>query len=97
MAAAGGAACRRRAAPPLLALAVLLLALAGGAAGGRLDPKGAKITLRAKWPGTPLLHEAAEFLVRACLVLGGAMAAARWAAGMRPIGSRRLLCSQQLL
>ena len=65
MAAPRRAAARSAAAapPPLLALA-LLLALAGSAAAGGLEPKGAKITLQAKWPGTPLLHEAAEFLVR---------------------------------
>jgi len=31
---------------------------------GRAPAKGAKISLRAKWPATPILHEAAEFLVR---------------------------------
>lgn len=54
--------------PPAAAAAVLfvllLAAAAGPAAAGRLDTKGAKITLRAKWQGAPLLHEAAEFLVR---------------------------------
>lgn len=53
--------------PPLAALAVaavLLLAAAGCPAGAaKLERKGAKITLQAKWQGTPLLHEAAEFLV----------------------------------
>ena len=34
-------------------------------AAAKAEPKGARITLRAKWQGTPLLHEAAEFLVGA--------------------------------
>jgi hypothetical protein len=54
----------------LVALAAAVVGLAGPAAAaaagsGRLEPKGAKITLQAKWQGTPLLHEAAEFLVSA--------------------------------
>lgn len=59
-----------RAAAPLPAAAAaalvvaLLLAAAPRAAAGPRDSKGARITLRAKWPATPLLHEAAEFLVR---------------------------------
>lgn len=57
------------AAPPLLAL-LLLLAMADSAAAARPEPKGAKIMLRAKWPGTPLLHEAAEFLVRRSCAAG---------------------------
>ena len=53
----------------LVALAAAVVALAGPAAAAagssRLEPKGAKVTLQAKWQGTPLLHEAAEFLVSA--------------------------------
>lgn len=30
---------------------------------GRVTPKGVKVSLASKWPATPLLHEAAEFLV----------------------------------
>ncbi len=48
------------------AAVVLLLAAAVPLAGAaRAQGKGAKITLQAKWEGTPFLHEAAEFLVRA--------------------------------
>jgi len=52
-------------------VAALLLPLAAAA---KKDYRGAKITLQAKWQGTPLLHEAAEFLVntaggRRCLLL----------------------------
>lgn len=43
------------------------LALLALGAARRLEPKGAVVTLHTKWLGTPLVHEAAEFLVR----LGG--------------------------
>lgn len=70
MAAPSRAAARRAAAAPPLLVLLLLLAMAGSAAAARPEPKGAKITLRAKWPGTPLLHEAAEFLVRRSCAAG---------------------------
>lgn len=69
-----GTQARARLRPPAVAAAVtalllLLAVLPAPARASRLEPKGARITLRAKWPGTPLLHEAAEFLVRGrCLV-----------------------------
>lgn len=86
------AARRAAAAPPLLAL-LLLVTMAAGAAAAQLEPKGAKITLRAKWPGTPLLHEAAEFLVRSCGWLGSTLRTACGAAqGLRCI---RAHCVQQ--
>lgn len=50
-------------APRLLLIAVLVACLHGSGA-RRFEPKGASVTLHAKWLGTPLLHEAAEFLVR---------------------------------
>ena len=40
-------------------IALLQLALVNA----RVSPKGVKVSLAAKWPATPLLHEAAEFLV----------------------------------
>lgn len=61
---AARAAAPRPAAAAAALVLVLLLAAAPRAAAGPRDPKGARISLRAKWPGTPLLHEAAEFLVR---------------------------------
>ena len=42
--------------------------IADSAAAARQSSKGATIELRAKWPSTPLVMEAAEFLVRSrCL------------------------------
>jgi TRAP-type mannitol/chloroaromatic compound transport system substrate-binding protein len=50
---------------PLFAVALALCALGNSVAiAARHEAKGAKITLHATWPSTPLLHEAAEFLVR---------------------------------
>lgn len=43
---------------------LLLLFLVLVAAPAAPEPKGASITLKAKWNSTPLLLEAAEFLVR---------------------------------
>ncbi len=40
--------------------------IAHSAAAARQSNKGATIELRAKWPSTPLVMEAAEFLVRSC-------------------------------
>jgi hypothetical protein len=51
----------RRAAILLLAVGTLLAAPLGV----RAVQKGASITVRARWQGTPYLLEAAEFLVRA--------------------------------
>ncbi|KAL4422940.1 hypothetical protein ABPG75_009137 [Micractinium tetrahymenae] len=51
--------------PSAAAAAALVLLLAAAvplAAAARAQGKGAKITLQAKWEGTPFLHEAAEFL-----------------------------------
>lgn len=53
-----------------IAVVLALLALASLAIGRRFEPKGASITLHAKWLGTPLVHEAAEFLVSSQVVLG---------------------------
>jgi hypothetical protein len=44
-------------------LIIVSLASLIGLAQGRASPKGVKVSLAAKWPATPLLHEAAEFLV----------------------------------
>ncbi|KAL4530836.1 hypothetical protein Ndes2526B_g09184 [Nannochloris sp. 'desiccata'] len=41
---------------------IVLLAFICGFVQSRASPKGVKISLAAKWPATPLLHEAAEFL-----------------------------------
>ena len=52
-----------------LTVALLLAALAATARAAAGQPpvgeggKAATVTLRAKWEGTPLLHEAAEFMV----------------------------------
>ena len=53
-----------------LKVALLLLAVAVAARSAAAKPpavaeggKAATVTLRAKWQGTPLLHEAAEFMV----------------------------------
>lgn len=55
----------RQADPMMCLLALLCLLAAGPALGvGRYDPRGAYISLHAKWNSTPLLLEAAEFLVR---------------------------------
>ncbi len=40
-----------------------LLALSAAFAAARFEPKGAQVTLHTKWLETPLVHEAAEFLV----------------------------------
>ncbi|KAL4857496.1 UDP-glucose:glycoprotein glucosyltransferase [Chlorella vulgaris] len=55
---------RRPVAAAAFPLLVLLLATAGlpTACAARKDTKGARITLQTKWQGTPLVHEAAEFL-----------------------------------
>jgi hypothetical protein len=42
---------------------IVLLAYICGSVNSRALPKGVKVSLSAKWPATPLLHEAAEFLV----------------------------------
>lgn len=63
---------RLRSALPAVAAAAAVLLLAAAAplaSAARAQGKGAKITLQAKWEGTPFLHEAAEFLVRAALAL----------------------------
>lgn len=56
---------RRPVAAAAFPLLVLLLATAGlpTPCTARKDTKGARITLQTKWQGTPLVHEAAEFLV----------------------------------
>ena len=41
-----------------------VLLVSGGASAARQNTKGATIELRTKWPSTPLVMEAAEFLVR---------------------------------
>lgn len=46
------------------ALLLALLACQWGPVHARVAPKGVTASLTAKWPPTPLLHEAAEFLVR---------------------------------
>ena len=48
----------------LLLSVVLLSALKHAVVCQDNETKGAKISLHAAWPSTPLLHEAAEFLVR---------------------------------
>lgn len=53
---------RWAAALPAVAAVLCVLAAASAASAAKLESKGAKITLQAKWQGTPLLHEAAEFL-----------------------------------
>ncbi|KAI3430615.1 hypothetical protein D9Q98_005207 [Chlorella vulgaris] len=55
---------RRPVAAAAFPLLVLLLATAGlpTPCTARKDTKGARITLQTKWQGTPLVHEAAEFL-----------------------------------
>lgn len=45
-------------------LALALLQISSVEPAGKYDPRGAYISLHAKWNATPLLHEAAEFLVR---------------------------------
>lgn len=45
-------------------LALTLLQISSVEPAGKYDPRGAYISLHAKWNSTPLLHEAAEFLVR---------------------------------
>ncbi len=47
----------------LIASTLLALMALAPCALARFEPKGAQVTLRAKWQGTPLVHEAAEFLV----------------------------------
>ncbi len=42
---------------------IVLLQIANIQSAGKYDPRGAYISLHAKWNSTPLLHEAAEFLV----------------------------------
>lgn len=57
---------RHRAPAATAAVALLLLAALAGvpaARAARRETKGVKITVQAKWQATPLLHEAAEFLV----------------------------------
>jgi hypothetical protein len=57
---------RRRptgAAATALLLLLLIVVAPSAARAARKEKKGAKITLQAKWQGTPLVHEAAEFLV----------------------------------
>ena len=44
-------------------LALALLQISSVEPAGKYDPRGAYISLHAKWNSTPLLHEAAEFLV----------------------------------
>jgi hypothetical protein len=48
----------------IIFLVIVLLASICGFVHSLASPKGLKISLAAKWPATPLLHEAAEFLVR---------------------------------
>ena len=50
----------------LVAAAAAALAVGGAAAGSAAAAaaRGASITLQAKWEATPVVHEAAEFLVR---------------------------------
>lgn len=45
-------------------LALVLLQISSVEPAGKYDPRGAYISLHAKWNSTPLLHETAEFLVR---------------------------------
>lgn len=47
---------------------LVLLQMGSIHSAGKYDPRGAYISLHAKWNSTPLLHEAAEFLVRVLLL-----------------------------
>ena len=50
-------------------IAILLLYCVA-LANAKPTPRGVKLSLAAKWPSTPLLHEAAEFLVRIRFLYG---------------------------